>query len=82
MEMTIGTIRAYPMHLSAAVWGNVNIAQVCIFGMVPLLLQLWAEQADVWTLLLFGLPFELLALVSCCCQYQQTRQLVLPKLCG
>ncbi len=76
MEMTIGTIRAYPMHLSAAVWGNVNIAQVCIFGMVPLLLQLWAEQADVWTLLLFGLLTDEMRLLGSCGPYQQTVSLV------
>ena len=40
MGMTIWTIRACPMHLLLAVWGDVNIAQVSILGMVPLLLQL------------------------------------------
>ena len=55
MRMTIWTIRACPMHLPMAVWGDEYVAQVSIFGLVPLLLQLWAEQADVWTLLLFGM---------------------------
>ncbi len=65
MGMTIWTIRAYPMHLSPAVWGDVDIAQVSVLGVVPLLLQLWAELADVWTLLLFGWPTEKLMFGSC-----------------
>ena len=40
MGMTIWTIRACPMHLLPAVWGDVDIAQVSVLGMVPLLLQL------------------------------------------
>jgi len=55
MGMTIWTIRACPMHLSPAVWGDVDIAQVSVLGVVPLLLQLGAEPADVWTLQLSGL---------------------------
>ena len=89
MGMTIWTIRACPMHLSPAVWSNADIAQVCIFGMVPLLLQLWAEQADVWALLLFGLQFGLLAgqlllpmPADCGASLLVSHQLVLSKLCG
>ncbi len=65
MGMTIWTIRACPMHLSPAVWGDVDIAQVSVLGVVPLLLQLWAELADVWTLLLSGLRTEKLMFGSC-----------------
>ena len=53
------------MHLSPAVWGDVDIAQVSVLGVVPLLLQLWAELADVWTLLLSGLRTEKLMFGSC-----------------
>ncbi len=76
MGMTIWTIRACPMHPSFGVWGDVNIAQVSILGMVPLLLQLWAEQADVWTLLLFGLLADEMSLLGSCVPYQQTAGLV------
>ena len=65
MGMTIWTIRACPMHLSLAVWGDVDVAQVSVLDVVPLLLQLWAELANVWTLLLFGLLAEKLMFGSC-----------------
>ena len=44
----------YPnwIYLLRAVWGDECVAQVSVLGIVPLLLQLRAEQADVWTLLL------------------------------
>ena len=35
------------MHLPCAVWGDEHVAQVSVLDMVPLLLQLRAEQADV-----------------------------------
>jgi len=76
MGMTIWTIRACPMHLLPAFWGDVDTAQVSVLGMVPLLLQLWAEQADVWTLLLFGLLADETSLLGSCVPYQQTAGLV------
>ena len=75
MGMTIWTIRACPMHLSPAVWGDVDIAQVSVLGVVPLLLQLWAELADVWNLLLSGLLTEKMRFGSCG-PYRQTTGLV------
>jgi len=71
MGMTIWTIRACPMHPSFAVWGDVNIAQVSVLSMIPLLLQLWAEPADVWTLLLFGLLTDEMSVLDGCGPYQQ-----------
>ena len=76
MEITIWTIRACPTHLLAAVCDDVNISQVSVPGMVPLLLQLWAELADVWTLLLFGLLTDEMSLLGSCSPYQQTAGLV------
>ena len=70
MEITIWTIRACPTHLLAAVCDDVNISQVSVPGMVPLLLQLWAELADVWTLLLFGLLTDEMSLLGSCSPYQ------------
>ena len=40
MRVTIWTIRACPMHLQTAVWGDEYVAQMSICGIVPLLLQL------------------------------------------
>ena len=76
MRMTIWTIRARPMHLPMAVWGDEYVAQVSICGMVPLLLQLWAKQADVWTLLLFGLLTDEMTLLGSCVPNQETAGLV------
>ncbi len=45
-------------------WGDEHVAQVSVLGMVPLLLQFGAEQADVWTLLLSALLTDTLALLS------------------
>ena len=64
MKMTIWTVRACPMHLLPAVWEDGDVAQVSVPGRVPLLLQLRAELADVWTLLLFGLLTEKMMLGS------------------
>ena len=76
MRMTIWTIRACPMHLPMAVWRDEYVAQVSICDMVPLLLQLWAKQADVWTLLLFGLLTNQMTLLGSCVPNQQTAGLV------
>ena len=76
MGMTFWTIRACPMHLSLAVWGDVDVAPVSILSMVPLLLQLWAEPADVWTLLLSGLLTDEMSLLGSCSPYQPTARLV------
>ncbi len=72
MRMTIWTLRACPAHLPMAVWGDEYVAQVSICGMVPLLLQFWAKQADVWTLLLFGVLTDELRLLCSCAPNQQT----------
>jgi len=76
MGMTFWTTRACPMHLSLAVWGDVDIAPVSVLSMVPLLLQLWAEPADVWTLLLSGLLTNEMSLLGSCSPYQPTACLV------
>jgi len=76
MGVTIWTVRACPVHLPMAVWGDEYVAQVSICGMVPLLLQLWAKQADVWTLLLFGVLTDNWRLLGSCAPNQQTTGLV------
>ena len=65
MRMTIWTIGACPMHLSPTVSKDADIAQMRVPGMVPLQLQLWAEPANVWTLLLSGLLTEKMNFGSC-----------------
>lgn len=76
MGMTFWTIRAYPVHLSLAVWGDVDVAPVSVLSMVPLLLQLWAEPADVWILLPSGLLTDEMDLLDSCSPYQPTACLV------
>ena len=41
-----------PPHLPAAERLDENVAEMSIFGMIPLALQFWAEQADVRALML------------------------------
>ena len=41
-----------PPHFPVSVRLDEDVAMVSILGMVPLTLQYWAKQADVWTLLL------------------------------
>ena len=50
--MAIWALIASPPHLPAAVRPDEDVAKVSILGTVPLALQQWAEQADVWALLL------------------------------
>ena len=54
-----------PRHPPFGVRSDDDVAKVSILGMVPLMLQHWAEQADVWTLLLI-----------CLCVLVQALQLV------
>ena len=73
MGMTIWTIGVCPMHLTLAVWGDLDTAQVSVFSMVPLLLQLWTEPADVWTLLLIGLPTDEMSVLDGCAHTNRRR---------
>ena len=52
MRMAVGALGTAPPHLSVTVRLNEGAAKMSIFGTMPLALQHWAEQADVWTLLL------------------------------
>ena len=50
--MAIWALITYPPDLSTVIWCYVNVAQMCIGSMVPLLLQIWIKAADVWAFLL------------------------------
>ena len=52
MRMAIRALVTAPPHLSVSVRLDEDVAVVNILGVMPLALQHWAEQADVWTLLL------------------------------
>ena len=52
--MTIWTLTAGPPDLGVGVGSDDNIPKVIIPGMVPLALQKWAEEANVWACLLNG----------------------------
>ena len=52
MQVAVWTSITFPGHFPTAKWLNHNIAQVSISSMVPLPLQTWAEEADVWRPLL------------------------------
>ena len=50
--MAIWTLIAGPPDLGVDLGLDDNVAKVSIVGMVPLALQKWAEEANVWALLL------------------------------
>ena len=49
MTMAKWTLITLPPHLPVAVSLDDGVAKMSIPGMIPLALQYWAEQADVWT---------------------------------
>ena len=51
MRMAIGALIASPPHLSVSVRLDDDLLKMGVLGMIPLELQHWAEQADVWALL-------------------------------
>ena len=52
MRMAIWALIASPPHLSCSVRLDEDVAKMGISGMIPLALQHWAEQTDVWAMLL------------------------------
>ena len=48
MRMAVWALVASPPHLPVAVRPDKDVAKMSILGMIPLALQHWAEQADVW----------------------------------
>ena len=42
------TLVASPPHMQTAAGCDMLVSQELVFGMMPLPLQLWPEQADVW----------------------------------
>ena len=52
MQVAVWTSITSPCHFPIAEWLDHNIAQVSISSMVPLPLQSWTEEADVWPCLL------------------------------
>ena len=46
--MPIRTLAADPVNFAATFRGDENVAEVSILYMVPLAVQQWAEEADVW----------------------------------
>ena len=47
--MPIRTLIADPAHFAMGVRLDEDVAKVVVASMVPLALQQWAEQANVWT---------------------------------
>ena len=52
MGMAKWALITLPPHLPVAVRPDEDVAKMSILGMIPLALQNWAQQADVWTLVL------------------------------
>ena len=52
MCMTIWALITDPPSLPFTVWPDDNIAHVRISRIVPLILQTWFEEADIWPVLL------------------------------
>ena len=54
MQVAIWALLTLPRHFSAALCSDDNTAKVSVRSMIPLLLQRWSQQADVWTCLLLA----------------------------
>lgn len=52
MLAALGALVTRPPHLTVGVYCDKNVAEMGIFGMIPLVLQQGAELAVVWCLLL------------------------------
>ena len=52
MRMAGGALVTAPPHLSCSVRLDEDMPKMTVFGMIPLVLQYWTEQTDVWVLLL------------------------------
>ena len=50
--MAIRALVTAPPHLSVSVWLDEDLPKMSVLGMIPLALQHWADQADIWALLL------------------------------
>ncbi len=48
MRQPTRTLITTPPHTQTAAGCDLPVSQVLILGMMPLPLQLWPEQADVW----------------------------------
>ena len=52
MQVAIWALLTCPEHFFVALWSDENVAKVAICSMIPLLLQDWIQEADVWACLL------------------------------
>jgi len=52
MCKSTGTLIAHPPHIQGAGRLDDDISQVKILGMMPLLLDSWPEEADIWSTML------------------------------